>query len=181
MPTDPTDLLDSDRWDAAQEGAELLREGEADAAIAELERVLEADPRNPYGFHFLGAAHFEKSRFDKALKAYLSAVQLAPNYLGALVGVGHTLRMLGRHQDAMRVARQLLARSATDGDALYLMGLSHYSLGQGAAAAEYFERFLSTSPEMEVANEVSGLLQVLRGNVERDTEAQQDARDRALN
>lgn len=154
------------RWDAAQEGAELLRDGERDAAIAALERAIEDDPRNEYAYFFLGSAHFDKGQFDKAMKASLEALALAPDYLGAMVQLGHSLRMLGRHTEAIRVARQLLAKNANDGDALYLLGLSHYARGERAAAVEYLTRFLGTRPELEAANEVQGLIQVLRGEVE---------------
>ena len=69
----------NDRWDAAQEGAELLREGENDHAVEELERVAAVDPNNEYAFFFLGSAHFEKGRFDIGNKIdYLRAtVELA--------------------------------------------------------------------------------------------------------
>lgn len=157
---------DGEKWDAAQEGAELLRDGQVDAAIVELERVLGEDAKNEYALFFLGSAHFEKGTFDKALKAYLAALEIAPQYLGAMVSLGHTLRMLGRHQESIRVARQILQRAPDDGDALYLLGLAHYARGERAAAAEYLERFLQTRPEVEVANEVHGLLQVLRGDTE---------------
>ena len=166
------------KWDAAQEGAELLRDGEHDAAIRELEQVIDGDPRNEYAYFFLGTAHFEKAQFDKAMKASLKALEIAPEYLGAMVQLGHSLRMLGRHQEAIRVARQLLARNAGDGDALYLLGLSHYARGERAAATEYLNRFLGTRPEVEVANEVHGLIQMLRGEVE---PADDDGRDPSLN
>lgn len=159
---------DGEKWDAAQEGAELITEGELDEAVAELERVVGDDPKNEYAYYFLGAAHFEKGAFDKAMKASLKALEIAPEYLGAMVQLGHSLRMMGRHQEAIRVARQLLAKNKDDGDALYLLGLSHYARGERAAAAEYLNRFLATKPELEVANEVHGLLQVLTGNVVRD-------------
>ena len=159
-------LTNEAKWDAAQEGAELLRDGEIDAAIRELEALIEVDDRNEYAFFFLGSAHFEKAQFDKAMKASLKALDLAPQYLGAMVQLGHSLRMLGRHGEAIRVARQILAREGGDGDALYLLGLCHYARGERAAAAEYLNRFLGTRPELEVANEVNGLLQMLRGEVE---------------
>lgn len=157
---------DAEKWDAAQEGAELLRDGEVDAALRELERVIGDDAENEYAFFFLGAGHFEKGAFDKAMKAYLRALEIAPQYLGAMVSLGHTLRMLGRHQESIRVARQILARAPDDGDAFYLLGLAHYARGERAAATEYLQRFLATRPEVEVANEVQGLLQVLTGDVE---------------
>lgn len=176
-------MRDGEKWDAAQEGAELIAEGEIDEAIAELERVLDRDPKNEYAYYFLGAAHFEKGAFEKAMKASLKALEIAPEYLGALVQLGHTLRMMGRHQEAIRVARQLLAKNKDDGDALYLLGLSHYARGERSAAAEYLNRFLATKPELEVANEVHGLLQVLRGDVvpSEDDEGGGGGPDRSLN
>ncbi len=159
--TDPS----NDRWDAAQEGAELLREGENDAAVVELERVIVADPDNEYAFFFLGSAHFERGRFDKAMKAYMRALEIAPTYLGALVHLGHTLRMIGKHGEALRIGRVALERSPEDGDALHLIALTHYARGEKAAAIKYFERFLGTRPELEAANEAEGLLQMLRGQI----------------
>src|SRR5690242_12732532 len=103
-------MNDEERWDAAEEGAELLRENEIPAAIAELERVIAADPDNAYAYYFLGAAHFEAGRFEKSLKAYLIALEKSPGYLGAMVHAGHALRMLGRYDQALRMGREVLAR-----------------------------------------------------------------------
>ena len=154
-----------EQWDAAQEGAELVREGELDLAVAELERVIELDATNAYAHYFLGSAHFEKGSFDKAMKAYVLALERAPGYLGAMVALGHTLRMLGRYDQALRMGREVLARKPDDGDALHLMGLVHYARGDEAAAIEYLNRFLETRPELEAAQEARGLLEILEGNV----------------
>lgn len=166
-PAADDDPGNGDRWEAAQEGAELLREGETASATAELERVVAADPRNEYALFFLGSAHFEAGRFDRALKAYLAAAQLKPRYLGALAGAGHSLRMLGKHDEALRVARQILLVAKDDPEGLHLAGLAHYARGEAAAAAQYLERFLATKPEVEAAQEVMGLLDVLRGQFEK--------------
>ncbi len=156
-----------ERWEAAQEGAELLREGEPDLAVQELERVIGVDPENEYAFFFLGSAHFEKARFEKAMKAYLRALEIAPGYLGAMVHLGHSLRMLGKHAEALRMGREALKLKPEDADAIHLVALAHYARGEGAAAAHYLERFLALRPELEAAHEAEGLLQVLRGEVQR--------------
>lgn len=162
-PPGPRDPVADARWDAAQEGAELLREGEIDAAIAELEDVVRADSDNEHALYFLGGAHFEKGQFEKAVKAYLEALRVAPGYGGALVGLGHALRMQGRPNEALRVGKQILERDPKDSDGLYLVGLAHYARGEAAAARQHLERFLEGRPELETANEVRGLLGVLAG------------------
>ena len=157
---------EGDRWDAAQEGAERLREGDVEGAIVELERLVSEDPDNEYAYFFLAGAHFEDGAFDKAMKGYLVALEKAPEYLGAMVGLGQTLRMMGRYDQALRVGRQVLSRDKDDGDGLYLMGLTHYAIGNEAAAKGYLERFLESGAELEVVQEVRGLLEILNGRVD---------------
>lgn len=166
MGDDPTSDDDAERWDAAQEGAERVREGDLAGAIAELEGVVERDPDNAYAYFFLGCAHFEQGSFPKAMKAYVLALEKAPGYVGAMVHLGHTLRMLGRYDQALRMGQQILAKDKADPDGLHLMGLTHFARGDEAAAAGYLTRFLETQPEVEVAQEARGLLEILEGRAQ---------------
>ncbi len=155
------------RWQAAEEASELLAEGSVDAAIAELHQQLAGDDENEYLYFFLGQAHFERGEFDKALKAYLKAIDIEPSYTAALCWSGHCLRMLNKHKDALRVALQVLARNTHDQDGLYLAALSYFSLGDKAQTERYLQRFLDTKPEAELVAEARGLLEVVRGNAKR--------------
>ena len=65
-------------WEAAQEGAELVAEGEHEQARTVLEALIAREPNNEYAYFFLGAAHFELTHYDKALAAYVKAISLAP-------------------------------------------------------------------------------------------------------
>jgi tetratricopeptide (TPR) repeat protein len=154
-----------EHWDAAQEGAELVSEGEYTGAVRVLSELVAAQPDNEYGYYYLGCAHYELEQFDKALKCYVKALELVPTYLGAMVHAGHTLRMLGRYQEAIRLAHEVLARLPGDSDALYLIGASSFARGDNAQAKDYLERFLHTNPELEIATEVEGMLQVIRAKL----------------
>ncbi len=153
------------RWEAAEEGMELLRTGEADAAIDELLRVIEHDPQNEYAYQFLGHAYFEKHAFSEALKSYVEALRIAPEYVGAMVGAGQALRMMGEYDRAIRMGRQVLRQHPDDPEALFLVGAAHFQKGENEAAKQHLERFLETNPELEIALEVEGMLQVVRGEV----------------
>jgi cytochrome c-type biogenesis protein CcmH/NrfG len=159
------DDAQSERWEAAEEGIELLRAGEIDAAIDELLRVIQEDPHNEYAFHFLGHAYFEREAYPEALKAYVEALTLAPEYVGAMLGAGQALRMMGEYDRAIRMGQRVLSKQQDDGDALFLVGATHFQKGENQAAKRYLERFLETGPELEVALEVEGMLQVIRGEV----------------
>jgi tetratricopeptide (TPR) repeat protein len=154
-----------EHWDLAQEGAELVGEGEYERAIGVLAELIVDQPENEYGYYYLGCAHYELEQFDKALKCYVRALELVPTYLGAMVHAGHTLRMLGRYNEAIRMAHEVLARAPGDADALYLIGASSFARGDNAQAKDYLERFLHTNPELEVATEVEGMLQLIRNKL----------------
>ncbi|MCB9667525.1 MAG: tetratricopeptide repeat protein [Myxococcales bacterium] len=159
--SDPNEV----RWDAVGEALELLREGDTEQALKELQRILVEDADNEYGHYYLGVAYFERGEFVPAMKAYLRAIELAPAYLGAMLGLGHALRMLGRYQESIRVGREVLIQQPEDPDALHLLGLAHFAQGDEAEARDYLQRFLNTRPEVEVQMEVEGMLEVLGGNV----------------
>jgi len=159
------DDQDEARWEAAEEGMELLGAGEAEAAIAELGRVISADPDNAHAHYFLGQAHYEREAYPEALACYVRALALAPRHLGARIGAGHTLRMMGEHERALRMGHEILALAPDDPDALYLLGSVHFQRGENELAHGFLQRFLETGPELEVALEVEGMLQILRGEV----------------
>jgi len=152
-------------WEAAEEGMELLHAGEIDRAVNELLRVARQDPDNEYAFHFLGHAYFEKEAYPEALKSYIEALRLAPEYVGAMIGAGQTLRMMGEYDRAIRMGKRVLQKDQDDADALFLVGAAHFQKGENQAAKRYLERYLETGPELEVALEVEGMLQVVRGEV----------------
>jgi tetratricopeptide (TPR) repeat protein len=153
-------------WDAAQEGAELIVEGDPDSARRVLEALVREQPDNEYAYFFLGSAHYELGNHHKALAAYVKALELAPGYLGAMVNAGHTLRMLGRYDQAIRMGQQVLARDPADPDALFLLGTAHFARGDAPEAERYLNRLLETRPGPELLQEVQGMLEQLRGRAE---------------
>ncbi|MCB9599413.1 MAG: tetratricopeptide repeat protein [Sandaracinus sp.] len=166
-PKDPhgSDADQERKWAAVEEGLELLQEGDAEAALAELTRVAEADEDNEYVWFFLGNAYFETEDFARALKCYVRAMEVVPQYVGAMIGAGQALRMLGDHARALRMGKQVLRLRPDDADGLYLVGIVHFQRGEKEEAYGFLQRFLHTNPEVEVALEVDGMLQMIRGDV----------------
>jgi len=154
-----------DGWDAAQEGAELIAEGNPQEAVRVLSALVQAQPNNEHAFFFLGAAYYEQTHYEQALVAYVKALEAKPLFVGAMIGAGHCLRMLNRHTQAIRMGHEVLKRDKDDSDALFLLGASHFARDDAAAAIDYLERFLNTRPEAEVATEARGMLQIMRGEI----------------
>jgi Flp pilus assembly protein TadD len=154
---------DAARWDAVEEATELLHEERFREAMVALRDVLKRDPRNAYGYYFLGIAFFEIGEVESARDAYAACLKLAPGHLGARVALSHVLRLLGDLRGAVREGMAVLERSPNDPDALHAVGLAHHARGDNRAARRYLEAFLATNPEFEVAVETRALLETIPG------------------
>jgi len=73
--------------------------------------------------------------------------------------------MMGRSEQALRMGAQALLLKPDDSDALYLLGMLHFQRDEKEDSRKYLERFLLTDPELEVALEVRGVIQLLDGDV----------------
>jgi tetratricopeptide (TPR) repeat protein len=155
------DARDAAHWDAVEEAAELLQEERYPDALVALREVLRADPRNPYAYHYLGVAFFETAQREAARDAYRAALRLSPSYLGARIGLSHTLRILGDIEGALREAKEAQRRFPKDADAMHAAGLAHAARGDREAARRNLQGFLASSPEFEAATEVRAVLEML--------------------
>lgn len=156
---------DKARWAACEEGIELLHEGNFEAAVLELSDVVAEDEQNEYAAQFLGTAYYEQQKFEQALACFVRAMELKPRYLGALIGAGQTLRLMGQTERAIRMGKEVLRLHPDDPDALYLLGACHFQRGENRLAHGFLQRFLETGPEVEVMLEVQGMMQIIRGEV----------------
>ena len=147
-------------WEQVEEAVELMQVGEMEDAKRELTQLAEQFPKNEYAHFFLGNLLYEEEDYARALKCFVAAIDAKPKYLGAMIGAGQCLRMLGDHERALRMGRQVLRIEANDPDALFLVGATFFQRGEYEAAYGPLRRFLETGPEAEVMIEVQGMVQI---------------------
>jgi Flp pilus assembly protein TadD len=157
------DKHDAAQWSSVEEATELIHEERFREALIELRRVIQAEPKNPYAYHFLGIALFEIGEIEAARDAYQASLKLAPTYLGARIGLAHTLRMTGDTRGAIREGLAALSQAPGDGDALHALGVAYHARGEEASAIKYLEAFLETNPELEAAFEARTLIADMKG------------------
>jgi eukaryotic-like serine/threonine-protein kinase len=132
--------------------------GEAEAAIAELERQIPGDTR----VHFLKALLAERQgRTDEALETMRTAARRRPGQAN-LIGLANLELRLGRMDDARRTLELLLDRFPDDRNARSL--LAQLELGSGSAekAARLYAELVRAEPTFtELTN--LGVAQLLLG------------------
>jgi len=118
-------------------GLALLRAGEIEPGIAELEKVQKQDPKLPHTWFNLGVAYKRQSDFDRAAAEFQGFVKLVPDEPVAHYQMGTLYKMKGDAADAIKefeIARGLDPRLAAPHFQLY--GLYRQADRQKDAAEE---------------------------------------------
>ena len=82
-------------------GAELLKQGRLDEAIAEFERAVEVDPAFPAAQFNLAYAYERRDRIDEAIAQYKKAIQLEPGNVVGLNNLGVLYDKKGLYDEAI--------------------------------------------------------------------------------
>ncbi len=128
----------------------LERQGNFDAAEADLKAALKIRPDNPQVLNYLGYSYVDRGQnLDEALRLIQRAVELSPDDGYILDSLGWVLYRLGRYPEA--VAPQERAVLAMSNDPLVNdhLGDIYWMVGRKREAEIQWKRALSFNPETE--------------------------------
>jgi predicted O-linked N-acetylglucosamine transferase (SPINDLY family) len=147
-----------------QQAHQHLQNGNAAAAAASCEDVLQRAPRNPDALWLLGAARLMAGRADEAASLLERVVLAAPDHGAALeqLGVAHLIRAdYAAAEKALRAASALRGAPAS---VLVRLGLALLHQGQHADAIEALERALKLDASLVDAYGALGRAYGAQGN-----------------
>ena len=114
----------------------LHRQRRSAEAIAELDRLIEADPDNPGYRNLMGAVQGGIGAYDAALGEFEDALRHRPDNATIWMSYGHTLKTLGRQGDSVAAYRRSIALRPAMGEAWWsLANLKTVRLGGEDVAA----------------------------------------------
>ncbi len=140
--------LRPDALDARSDLATIFnRLGSHDQALAQLDRVLAADPQRP-GLHFnRGVALWGLRRHEEALDSFTAALVRDPADVEALFNRGSALTSLHRDLEAQECFDRFLALRPGDVRALLNQGIVVHKLNRPQASLACFEQLLAIDPD----------------------------------
>jgi tetratricopeptide (TPR) repeat protein len=100
-----------------QRGVALKVEGNYEAALQEIQAVLEAAPNSPAAHRELGLVLGFTGMFDESLEALKKTKELDPTWLDARNDLGLTYAMLGMVDEAKREFEEVLELDPTNSTA----------------------------------------------------------------
>lgn len=84
-----------------------------DDAVEALNRAKTLTPDNPEVFDLFGSAYLGMSDTDAALKSYEFSLQLSPNRIASLHGIGQVHQELGNIESGLEIAKKLISLDST--------------------------------------------------------------------
>jgi TolB-like protein/Flp pilus assembly protein TadD len=126
---------------------------DADRARAEVlvRHALDIDPNNALGHYVMGYVFRSQNRLEDAFNQYQTAINLNRNLIGAVQGMGQTLNLLGRPEEAIPYIEKSLRldpRVPSLAGRLYQLGLAHMLLGRVHEAINIYRRALTENPKL---------------------------------
>jgi len=81
-------------------GVKAVQAGDYQRALALLQRVVQAQPRNADAWNYVGFSHRKLKQFDPSLAAYQRALAINPDHRGANEYLGELYLMIGEPEKA---------------------------------------------------------------------------------
>jgi protein O-mannosyl-transferase len=141
-----------------QRGTYYLRLGRTEAALADLDRAIELNPRSAAAHFVRGAVHIRRRALAEALDDANRAVALNPGYAAAYNMRCALLTRQGAPQAALADCTKALEIDPSRADAWINRAIANRALGRVAEAATSYERALALTPANATAHAEYGKL-----------------------
>jgi len=145
------------------EGSELMRSGNASAALTRFQALLTVEPSNALIHLHAGAALHDLGCYEEAVATYRKALKLAPNMGEGHNNLGNSLMALGRFSEAAESFSRGAAILKTSPVPLTARGTALQALGQIAESENDCRKALSIDPDFAAAHWNLALNLLLQG------------------
>ena len=127
--------------------ADLREAGDTSAALAELARAIQDNPRLTRAYLSMGDIHRSTGNYEAMESAYAQASRIEPNNFDAVYGHGLALQLLNRLADAVREYLRALQIKPNDRDANLNLATAYLQLGEAQQALPYAQRAVEVDVE----------------------------------
>jgi tetratricopeptide (TPR) repeat protein len=137
-------------------GAEKIRLGDYDGALAMLKTVLDKNPQDPNALYLSGMAYLRKNMVPEAAAAFLKVTELSPKFAAAHYQLGVSYQRQGDAEKALAAYQKAFDLEPSNADLVYNMGLVLFGLGRIDEALPRFEQALALKPDDPAYLEMAG-------------------------
>lgn len=129
-------------------------------------KAIEAEKDYPQAWIALCEVRQAMLKYDSALEAVNTALQLRPNWAAAEIAKAKTLAMMGKFEDALEVARRAVKGQPESDEAWCVLGLAEQGLRNWRTAEEHHRKALDLNPRGGMAMLNLAIVLKFQGKIE---------------
>jgi tetratricopeptide (TPR) repeat protein len=137
-------------------GAEKIRGGDYDGALAALKTVLDKNPQEVNALYLSGVAYLRKGMVAEASAALLQVTELSPKFAAAHYQLGVCYERQKEPEKALAAYQKATELDPSNPDAAYNVGLILFGLNRIDEALLRFEQALALRPDDPAYLEMAG-------------------------
>ena len=126
---------------------EELSQGNVTGAIKILKKLIRKNASNLEAFNLLGLAYLKIHKYEDAISAFESILEIEPDNFEAEYNLAFALQTLGRYQEAKDHYSRAVSINPNDSDALYNLGLLLFQMKEYQQSAIMFNKALKFRPD----------------------------------
>jgi tetratricopeptide (TPR) repeat protein len=123
-------------------GRGLLEAGNKRLALEFFQQAALQEPRSAEYGHWQGVTYWQLGDPEKERQSYQQSIARQPDYIPALLNLGHNLLESGAYQESLRQYEKVLQINPYEQTALYNQALSYHQLKDRPGAQQAFIRYL---------------------------------------
>ncbi len=123
-------------------GRGLLEAGNKRLALEFFQQAAFQEPRSAEYGHWQGVTYWQLGDPEKERQSYQQSIARKPDYIPALLNLGHNLLESGAYQESLRQYEKVLQINPYEQTALYNQALSYHQLKDRSGAQQAFIRYL---------------------------------------
>lgn len=132
-----------------REGTHRLQEGKFEQAVADFEKAIAINPREPRFHLSLGVAYFSLGKTEKAIAEYEQSLRAKPDAPETHVSLAMAWKRLGKENKAVDAYKEAIRLKPDLFPAYFELGLLYLNAKRDSAAAELFESLVKAKPTAE--------------------------------
>jgi rhomboid protease GluP len=156
-------------------GRQALQHGDAQAAIQQLQLVVESRPNNAAAHQSLGTAYALARQPSLAQKEYARALELDPSSIKLRKQLAIVEAQTGHAEAAVQVLKEAAERSPGDAEIFFDLGVLYQQTGDDEKALPQLQKAAALNPNFPAAFQALGITYLHLRQYEQASEALQQA------
>lgn len=164
----PRDKIDV--FNALSRARETGMEGNADEAIAIIERIISQDPEISDAYFTLGNIYFRLGRFADAARNFRQSLSLKPDDTFAALNIANCYLRLGKPDEAEAFLLEFIRKGFPDSQVYFFLGNIKFWEQKYEEAIKYYQECLSLNADSASAYNALGAVYIVQENLDKAEE-----------